>query len=595
MDGENNKKSPYEQLMWKNINKTKDKVEQSAFGSSEKFKWPPSCNASAADQEQLKTQIKSNCPQEMTSNNTPIKVKMYIGKKFRIYIKPSNKIVCTVLSKLKGSEYDLKSNSWSFDIEYTDQVCSDLTKNRIIFEKIPAGTLALARRSFKDDRYSLETGIYDLLMSFQKEAVNFAINRSGRVLLADDMGLGKTIQALAIANYYKIEFPLLIIAPSSLCHSWVDSIRQFLNEESTLIHERSDFGSRISVISYNISVNFIDTIILQKYSVIICDECHYLKSMTSKRTKLILPALQKSSRLVMISGTPATSRPLELYPIICALDKTLYPNFQVYGNRYCDGKKRGLYYDYKGCSNAEELSLVIEKAFMIRRTKDTVLNELPLKFRRQIFLKCPGKNRSFSKHADFVGDNPDGQIMQEYREAAGIKKDPVIKYLGNVLEKNIKCIVFAHHKEMLDNLEEFAKSGSYSYIRIDGSTISSKRHVLVESFQNDDRVRLAILSLTACCTGLTLTAAKAVIFAELYWNPGTMLQAEDRIHRIGQKDNIDIHYLVAENTIDEIVWPKLLKKLNVLESLGMSKNDLKTIKGTRENEGFQSVLPFKKA
>lgn len=93
---------------------------------------------------------------------------------------------------------------------------------------------------------------------------------------------------------------------------------------------------------------------------------------------------------------------------------------------------------------------------------------------------------------------------------------------------------------------------------------------MVEQFQKDEKVRV----------GLTLTAGKAVIFAELYWNPGTMLQAEDRIHRIGQVDSVDIHYLVMSNTVDQYVWPQLLKKLTVLENLGIGTNELKHMRGT---------------
>lgn len=577
-----NKKSPYEQLIWNGIDKARDRMDKDMPCTSG-TKAPSSSHGSRRVRPSSE-----NVPQ-------PLKVKISIGSDCRVHLIPSNKVVSVILAKLPGSEYNIKANEWSFNAEHYDFVAKELTKSKVVFEKIPQGTLLLAKKEFKECQYRLEGGIYDLLMNFQKEAVSFAINRNGRVLLGDDMGLGKTIQALSIANYYKMEYPLLILSPASLCHNWMDSVQRFLEEESVIVREKSDFGSGISIISYNLAVSFIDVIVAQKYRVVICDECHYLKSMTSKRTKLLLPVLQKSSRLVMISGTPATSRPLELYPILCALDKTIFPSFPVYGNRYCDGKKVGLYYDYKGCTNATELSVVIEKAFMIRRTKDSVMSELPLKSRRQVFLDVGRGRGIFQKNDELIGEHLDTRIMQEYREAAALKKSPVIKYLEDILEKNVKCIVFAHHKEMLDALEKFCEDKPCKYVRIDGTTVASKRHSLVESYQNDESVRVAVLSLTACCTGLTLTAGKAVIFAELYWNPGTMLQAEDRVHRIGQKDNVDIHYLVAKKTIDELVWPKLLKKLNVLESLGMSRNELKLVRGTDAGETMQGRLDFKKA
>lgn len=579
------KRSSYEQLLWNNINKTKEKVD--TFNNQTE---QPSTfsinnnNVMNSNKNMINTKV----------NTVPVKVKISLVKNCRVSLKPSFKQIAKILSKIPDSSYDVKSNEWSFPVEHYDIVSKELANSNVKFENIPSGTLKLAKRTYKDSPFNLQGEIYDILMDFQREAVNFAINRNGRILLADDMGLGKTIQALAIANYYKLEYPLLILSPASLCFNWLDSVQRFLNEEATIIREKSDFGGKIIIISYNLAVNFTEIINKYGFGVIICDECHYLKSTTSKRTKQLLPVLQKTSRLVMISGTPATSRPVELYPILCALDKTLYPTFQTYGNRYCGGKKIGLYFDYKGCTNAVELSTVIEKAFMIRRVKDDVLDQLPKKFRRQIIIEGMKNSIQITNTLEMLGDTPDATIMMEYAKAAVIKKDPVLKYLESVIEKNIKCIVFAHHKEMLDALESYCIEKQISHIRIDGATATAKRQGLVDSYQNDEGVRIAILSLTACSTGLTLTSGKAVIFAELYWNPGTMLQAEDRIHRIGQKDNVDIHYLVAKNTVDEVVWPKLLQKLTVLESLGMSKNELKAVKGVNVGEKIQGRLEFNK-
>lgn len=614
-DNEENKKNKIEDLIWKNLKKIKsnenynvnnistidnDKMIANVNKTPITFTLGNNFNNKTVTANNYKTNFQNINNYSKLNNKTKDnksgkkevqKVKLFINKNCKITIKPSNKIISTILAKCKNTEYNLKNNEWYFEVDDYECVTGGLHANKISYDKIPVSVLQMAKKEYKNDKYMLVGGIYDLLMDFQREAVYYAMNRGGRILLGDDMGLGKTIQALAIAYYYKIEFPLLIITPSSLSYNWMDSVSRFLNEEGTIVREKADFGSRITIISYNLAVNYIEIIKAFKFRVIICDECHYLKSTASKRTKLLLPILQSASRLIMISGTPATSRPVELFPILSALDKNLFNNFQVYGIRYCDGRKIGNYFDYKGSTNAEELGLILEKCFMIRRTKDCVLGQLPLKFRRQIILDIPN-NKLKTSFSAYVGDTPDSTIMQEYKEAASLKKDAVLKYIENIMDKNVKNIVFAHHKEMMDAIEEFCVVKEYKYMRIDGTTITTKRNKNVEIFQNDETVRIAILSLTACCTGLTLTAAKAVIFAELYWNPGTMLQAEDRIHRIGQKDNIDIHYLVGHNTIDEMVWPKLLKKLNVLESLGMSKNELKGVKGVEEKKGYSRRLEF---
>lgn len=112
------------------------------------------------------------------------------------------------------------------------------------------------------------------------------------------------------------------------------------------------------------------------------------------------------------------------------------------------------------------------------------------------------------------------------------------------------------------------------------------------SFQNDDQIRLALLSITAASTGLTLTKATTVIFAELFFNPGVLVQAEDRAHRIGQLDSVNVHYLLAKGTTDDHIWPLILKKLNTLESVGLGKNDFKNISAREHDQNQLTIDKF---
>jgi SWI/SNF-related matrix-associated actin-dependent regulator 1 of chromatin subfamily A len=193
---------------------------------------------------------------------------------------------------------------------------------------------------------------------------------------------------------------------------------------------------------------------------------------------------------------------------------------------------------------------------------------------------------------ELLSDDVDSSVVVQYREAVGLKMNQVKEYLGTVVKSGVKFVVFCHHIEMIDGLNVFFESLGVVMIRIDGATPSSSRHLLVKKYQEDDEVRVALLSITACSTGLTLTAGKLVVFAELYWNPGVLLQAEDRIHRIGQKSNVDVVYLVAKGTIDEYVWPKLLSKLNVLESLGIGRNQFRSIGMVKKIAGQTSLYEF---
>lgn len=495
-----------------------------------------------------------------------------------VNISPPSKQLSIVLTKFPHEKvlYDLTLKEWNVALDFYPRVTLDLKKN-FTFYDIPRGVIEAIHkaRNMTQCDFQINNEIFNVLLPFQKEGVIVGLQRNGRILLADEMGLGKTFQALAIASYYQLEWPLLVIAPASLLENWRVTIINLLKMKSVIVRKSNDFGEKISIISYDMASRFIDVINEQKFRVIIVDECHYLKCAQTKRTTNLLPILQQAGRLVMISGTPALSRPVELYTILMALDKKLFRSMSEYGYRYCKLKVINNHYDWKGASNLDELFYFMKECFMIRRRKDDVLNQLPLKFRRQVILEV--KKADLKKMDNSIegmcGENIDESIMNKYRDAGIIKINPVIEYIKTMLEKEHKFIVFAHHVTMLDAIEKVLKPGNY--IRIDGRTASVHRQTLIDRFQKENDIKVALLSLTACSTGLTLTAARAVVFAELYWNPGTMLQAEDRAHRIGQKENVDIHYLTALGTVDEYVWPSLSKKLSVLEKMGIGNNQLK--------------------
>ena len=127
-------------------------------------------------------------------------------------------------------------------------------------------------------------------------------------------------------------------------------------------------------------------------------------------------------------------------------------------------------------------------------------------------------------------------------------------------------MIFAHHLFVLDEIENFVISHKVKYIRIDGNTLHSNRHELINTFQNDNNCSVAILGITACAHGLTLTAASTVVFAEMYYTPAIMIQAEDRVHRIGQENHVNVHYLYGDNTVDNIILPMLFSKFNIVTS-----------------------------
>jgi SWI/SNF-related matrix-associated actin-dependent regulator 1 of chromatin subfamily A len=115
-----------------------------------------------------------------------------------------------------------------------------------------------------------------------------------------------------------------------------------------------------------------------------------------------------------------------------------------------------------------------------------------------------------------------GALLQYFQETSKVKASAVCEYVNDLLESGRKMLVFAHHQGMLNEVEAEITKNKYDFIRIDGSTNSEKRQSLVDRFQNDDNCLCALLSITAASTGITLTKANLVIFAELFWNPGIL-------------------------------------------------------------------------
>lgn len=227
----------------------------------------------------------------------------------------------------------------------------------------------------------------------------------------------------------------------------------------------------------------------------------------------------------------------------------------------------------------QELQLLLEEKLMIRRLKKDVLSQLPSK-RRQMVVLDPSliKTKTLERAAKEVSkakqQEQRGALLNYFFETCACKIPAVRDYILDLLESGRKFLVFAHHKDMLNAICNCLTQKKYDFIRIDGSTPASIRQSLCDKFQQSKECLVAALSITAANTGLTLTEASAVVFAELFWNPGALVQAEDRVYRIGQKNAVNIHYLVAKKTADDYLWPLIQNKLEVLGKAGLSEDVL---------------------
>uniref|UniRef100_A0A8C4HQK8 SWI/SNF-related matrix-associated actin-dependent regulator of chromatin subfamily A-like protein 1 n=1 Tax=Dicentrarchus labrax TaxID=13489 RepID=A0A8C4HQK8_DICLA len=502
--------------------------------------------------------------------------------------------VIAAFKQMPTKSYDMKTRKWSFSLEDYKRLMDLLSGiaaveveplPRAIVQAFSArfdGTEARSLDVPEADLSSIDPSLTRSLMPFQKEGVNFAVSTQGRLLLADDMGLGKTVQAICIAAYYRNEWPLLVVAPSSVRFTWAEAFRRWLPSVSpdsinVVVKAKDNLRSGlVNIISYDLLSRMDKQQPGNSFNVLIMDESHFLKNMKTARCKAAMPLLKAAKRVILLSGTPAMSRPAELYTQILAVRPTLFPRFHEFGMRYCDAKQMTWGWDYSGSSNLGELKLLLEESLMLRRLKSDVLSQLPAKQRKkpQCKSQMPRKN---TRVKEFEKKEEKEALLVFYNHTAEAKLQAIMEYITDMLEGGReKFLVFAHHKLVLDHITTELGKKNISYIRIDGATPSAERQQLCDKFQYTTKTCVAVLSITAANMGLTLHSADLVVFAELFWNPGVLIQAEDRVHRIGQTSNVNIHYLVAKGSADDHLWyvPMIQEKMNVLEQVGLSESNL---------------------
>lgn len=443
------------------------------------------------------------------------------------------------------------------------------------------------------------------LLPYQKAGVAYALQRSG-TLIADEMGLGKTIQAIGVANAVGAK-RILVVCPASLLSNWRNEIQrwQTLNHKVQVI--RAGCAWRAvegwTVINYDI-VRRYERLKAVEWDLVIFDETHYLKNPKTKRTRWLLGGGRgeekvepiQGARKVLLTGTPITNRPAEIFPLLKYLDGKRWSSFGAFARRYCGGSFNGYGIDAAGASNLDELQERLRSTVMVRRLKADVLTELPAKRRQIVTVDVEGiesiVDREFAVHerneaalaaASYAAQKAevDG-TPEEYRaavdalqkikgiafaEVAKVRHDTavakvpaVVKHLENT---SGKVVVFAHHRDVVHGI--VTALASQGVVSITGDTPNEQRQTIVDRFQTDPVVRFFVGNIQAAGVGLTLTAASHVVFAELDWVPGNVTQAEDRCHRIGQRESVLVQHLVIDGSLDAKMAETIVAKQEMID------------------------------
>ena len=429
-------------------------------------------------------------------------------------------------------------------------------------------------------------GLKKKLFAYQNEGVAFIESRNGRALIGDDMGLGKTVQAIAWLQLNPQKRPAIIVVPASVKLNWQKEIVAWMGAGPNKVQiitgrKISKLSGNIIIINYDIIEAWLKPLIAFNPQVVICDEIQYCKGSTH-RTKAVRKLSRHVPHFIGLSGTPIVNRPIELFNAIQMIDNTIMPNWQTYVRRYCDAKHNGFGLVVNGASNTQELHELLSQSIMLRRTKKEVLTDLPDKtisfFPLEMepalekeyneaednFLEWMKTRRgaAAAERASFAQALAEIEVLKQV--AVEAKLPHAIEWIDDFLDTGEKLVVFCTHKFVVDAImKEFSKEA----VKLDGRTSGPDRQLAVDKFQNKPETRLFVGNIKAAGVGITLTAASSVAFLELPWTPGDLAQAAARVDRIGQKNAVNVYYLLAEYTIEEKIAALLDEKMKVLDSV----------------------------
>ena len=494
---------------------------------------------------------------------------------------------------IADSTESLKNLKLLMDRYPLDILSKSIWQRKIITTYAPKPTLPPIKHKLK--RAKAGEQFRGKLMNFQKEGLDFLLKSSGNALLADEMGLGKTVQTLAYVSTEKQTFPVLIVAPLVTLKNWEREIEKFLKRKSrngrivesespsvTLIRTGKSKElpkSDMYVINYELLLKRSEDIEKIGIRTIVCDEVHNLRSKTTQKYKAIkkLAALSTVQYRIGLSGTPIYNRGSEIWPIIDILKPGLLGSFKEFCEYFCyvNDKGKAIVLENKRASLRNEL----QKHVMLRRKKSDVLKELKDKVRYKeviasdtdfyleeldkIWKKLESEQKEaqteFSKSASYH------RAIQSERQIAGIAKlSHVINFVKNIMEIEESVVVFCHHKVIHKLLHESLQE--FSPVSIIGGQSDNLRQDQIDKFQRGES-KLMIAGMRAGNVGINLTRAKYVIFAELDWSPAIHRQAEDRLHRIGQKNTVFAYYLIGNGTLDDHVASILVDKSYEIDAI----------------------------
>jgi SWI/SNF-related matrix-associated actin-dependent regulator 1 of chromatin subfamily A len=405
------------------------------------------------------------------------------------------------------------------------------------------------------------------LFPHQQEAKLFLLSRR-RAILADQPRVGKTLPAAAAALE---NLPALIVCPAIAKTVWEAAFSKLAPNVSLHVvngkREASEVNSAdITIINYDV-LQYAQTD-LDRYNTLVLDECHRIKNPKAQRTKAAMLAMKKVGHVYALSGTPIPNRPIELWPILHGLG--IYRGgWYDFAARYAKMWNAPWGLDTSGASNLVELKDMM-KPHVLRRKKETIFKDYKEPQVSLITFDLPNDKREQTFDADALMANPNALMafegLAEIMREAGIRKvKAASEFIDDLLQANEPVVVFAHHKDVVAELEKLLMV--HKPVIVVGDTTRAKRDKAIADFQTG-KTQLIIGNIAAMSEGVDLSAADTIVFVECTWSTSALEQASSRVENINKSGIPPVIYILTiKASLDHNVLAKVLKKMNIVNQI----------------------------
>ena len=460
------------------------------------------------------------------------------------------------------------------------------------------------------------------LRPYQKEGLNwlnFLDEMGWGGILADDMGLGKTLQVLSFLQHVvkKRKVPNLVVVPTTLLFNWENELNKFAPKLKPLFHygpdrttHTDDFKNyNLIFTTYGILLRDIEMLSQFQFNYVILDESQSIKNPASRRFKAA--SLIKAKNRLALTGTPIENSTFDLYAQMSFVNQGFLGGVTAFKENFSNA------IDKDGDeARAAELQQLINP-FILRRTKEKVATELPAKTEDVIYCEMESRQRKvYDAYRNQYRDQLLGKIEteglaksklmvlealtrlrqicdspvllndQQIAETESVKIKEIVQHITDKTGKH-KILIFSQFVKMLGLVKEELVKRNIDFEYLDGKSSTTQREQSVKNFQENDDLRVFLISLKAGGTGLNLTAADYVYLLDPWWNPAVENQAIDRCYRIGQDKKVFSYRMICKNTVEEKILKLQDKKKKIAGDIVQTdENIMKTLKAEDIRELF---------